>query len=437
MIHRFAPCLLILLLFIGCTPSPSTPGHPLAGSVPPASSAKRVLGTGPALASIRREPILRVRVATGQHQVRITATGLIQIAAGPGQTARSLTPPLTIERQSSRWLIREARGRTLTWPTANLYLTGANGGTLQLGAEASGAHYPGQLVLVADRDASRFHVVNHVPLERYLPGVIYRELYPGWHPQTFEAQAIAARSYALWEMTLRPSRAWDLESTTASQAYIGLTDHAKANHAVAATRGMVLAYQGHVVPAFYCSTVGRIAQDAVVAFPGRIANIAPLVGGPRGNWDQASPHDRWTITRRKEDLARRLAGWGRARHHPIAHLSGLQRISVSRRTRSGQRAAAVMITDAQRQLYELPAESFRQAANYAGQGLPALPKNQRLKSSQVEINIGPTTITFLGQGFGHGVGMSQFGAQAMAKAGYQAPAILKVYYPGAAISRAY
>ena len=82
------------------------------------------------------------------------------------------------------------------------------------------------------------------------------------------------------------------------------------------------------------------------------------------------------------------------------------------------------------------AEEFRRAVNYAAEGQPA-PK-QRINSSHlVSASVRGTEVVFVGQGYGHGVGMCQFGAEAKALAGLKAPAILGIYYPGAAVVRAY
>ncbi len=428
----------ILIALAACEPTPRqdaspVPDTPAANARPGASPPAIGPRPGPALSSIAREPTIRVRVAANQAQADIHGPGDLHVSPAPNVAPRIFTPPLRITRQQTNWILRDARGQTLAWAVPTLRVSHASDAPLSVGRTA----YPGQLVVVPAADERRLHVVNHLPLEQYLPGVVYRELYPNWSPAAFRAQAIAARSYALWEMTLQPHRAWDLESTTASQAYAGSTDHANANAAVAATRGMVLAYGGRVVPAFYNSTSGPIAQDAIVAFPNRAPNIPPLVGGPRGEWDRTSPHYRWQVTRTKQDLAARLAAWGRANRHPIAGLSGVNRINISRRTRSGPRPAAFLITDVNRGFHELPAESFRQAANHPAPGLGPVSRQQRLKSSFVTIQVNPTSITFAGHGFGHGVGMSQFGAQALAVQGHDHPAILRFYYPGSEIKRVY
>ena len=104
--------------------------------------------------------------------------------------------------------------------------------------------YPGRIELVANttkanQPTGTFDAINRVGMESYLPGVLSKELYPNWDLKTYRAQAIAARSYAIWEMNLpiRKNSHFDLEASQASQAYIGAKASDKARTAVADTAG--------------------------------------------------------------------------------------------------------------------------------------------------------------------------------------------------------
>jgi SpoIID/LytB domain protein len=99
------------------------------------------------------------------------------------------------------------------------------------------------------------------------------------------------------------------------------------------------------------------------------------------------------------------------------------------------RPARFAITDHHERTFTLPAESFRNACNYS-RPIPLEP-GQRLKSSLVHITLRGDQVVFTGQGFGHGVGLSQWGAQAMAADGRDVIEILATFYPGASIERAY
>ena len=280
-------------------------------------------------------------------------------------------------------------------------------------------------------------MVNHVQLERYLPGVLDRELYSHWHPQTYQSQAIAARSYAAARLARTQRRHFDLEATQASQVYGGTTGNRKALLAVRETRGMVLTYSETVVPAYYSSCSGGAGQDAVVAFPDA-PDMAPLRGRDHGVWGQDCPLFRWgPIKRDRGRLSRRLAAWGRHNAHPIGDLKHIGAIDIAARN-SVQRPTKFRIRDAQGDMYELGPEFFRYAVNFRGPGAPPLSAKAKLPSSHVSAVVDGQQVRFVdGRGFGHGVGMDQFGAEAMARRGHTAPAILSFYYPQSQLVQAY
>jgi SpoIID/LytB domain protein len=88
--------------------------------------------------------------------------------------------------------------------------------------------------------------------------------------------------------------------------------------------------------------------------------------------------------------------------------------------------------------YTLGPEQFRFACNSEAPGLGAVPKEQKLNSSHVQVTTGAAAVTFGGgRGYGHGVGLCQFGAQGLAKTGYNEYSILAYYYPGSRVVRAY
>ncbi len=201
-----------------------------------------------------------------------------------------------------------------------------------------------------------------------------------------------------------------------------------------------MSYGGYVVPAFYSSTCGGTSQAAGVAFPklGGAIDLAPLRSERRGDWCRSSKYYRWgPITRSASQLAQRLAQWGRANDHAIAELRGLGRIDITERTGAG-RPSQFTITDTAGHRYTLAPEAFRFACNETVRGLPALTSKQQLRSSHVQVRVKGSAVQFWdGRGWGHGVGMCQWGAQGMAEQGYNAKAILQHFYPGAHVQRLY
>ncbi len=392
--------------------------------------------SGISVREVGREPVVRVRIA---QQVQRATLGGAPGGGGAGGGSRinisgtAMAGPVEVQRHGGRFAVRSTStpGPWLGFDTARLHIAPAAGGHVSF----QGSEFPGQLILLA-RDGAGFDVINAVPIESYLPGVLERELFPKWHRQTYEAQAIAARSYAIAHLPLSRDKAFDLESTVASQAYGGAGQNTTALAAVEATRGKVLTWQGRVIPAYYSSNAGGTGQDAAPAIKGG-PDIAPLRGVSHGGWAAASPRFSWgPIARDRADLTTRLAAWGRANRHPVANLRGLADVIVAHRNSAG-RPTGFIVTDVSGQRFAMGPEQFRFAANFVGTGTAPLPESLTLYSSFVELRPEAGRIIITGRGHGHGVGMDQWAAQAMALRGHSHTAILAFFYPGARIDTAY
>lgn len=418
---------------------------------------------GVLLTAAASEPVVRVRVGRALERVELHAAGGLWLTGGgDGHRLAVEAPPVTVWRErggagvveDEAYFIRDAKGETLRWATPTLEVSRrGEAGDVMLDGRA----YPGTLVLrpaagdavgavaMAVAVAGRLDVVNHVGLEAYLPGVLERELYASWPAATFEAQAVAARSYAIWERALQASRdpsaggrGWDLESDVASQAYIGTATNPKAVDAVRRTRGVVLAYDGRVLPAFYSSTCGGRGQDAAAVFADRVDDLPPLRGVPRERCCEASKKYRWRGERDAATLATRLAAWGRVNRHPVGAMRGLSAVRIAVRNGAG-RPTGYAVTDGSGRVFTLDAEQFRFACNFdGGDAGSKLEASMKLLSGDVEPRIDAGRVIFdEGRGYGHGVGMCQWGARGRALAGERYSQILAAYYGRASLMRAY
>ena len=299
--------------------------------------------------------------------------------------------------------------------------------------------YPGSLRLIArtDINPNAFDIINIVPIEAYLPGVVAGELFSHWHLQTKAAQAIAARSFACSEHAYFTGRRdYDVTDTAQSQMYIGAIQHEETRKAVTMTKGMVLEYENKLVPGYYSSCCGGAAARAVdVIGKHKANNVAPLHGRVGEDVCVNVKIANWTVKRPVLTLTRRLIEYGTK--HKRQELSGLAEItSISIvKTNQNQRPTHYKITDSVNHSAEMSAEAFMRAANYTGQGLnaPAEP----LISSFVDVKIADSQATFQGKGLGHGAGLCQYGAEELAKDGRDYREILSWYYPGAKIVEAY
>jgi stage II sporulation protein D len=144
--------------------------------------------------------------------------------------------------------------------------------------------------VIVKRKPDGLLVVNELPLDRYLRGVVPWEVPVGWHEATYEAQAVAARSYTL--ATLHPGADFDLYPDTRDQMYGGIrAERPETNLAVGATAGQVLTYGGAVIRAYYFSTSGGWTSAVQDAWPGR--RPEPYLVSVQDPYDAISPHHRW------------------------------------------------------------------------------------------------------------------------------------------------
>lgn len=144
--------------------------------------------------------------------------------------------------------------------------------------------------VVVKRRSGGLMAVNVLPLDRYLRGVVPWEAPTGWHVATYEAQAVAARSYTL--ATLHPGQDFDLYPDQRSQMYGGIrAERPETNLAIGATAGQVLAYDGRIITAYYFSSSGGRTSAVQDAWPG-MAPEPYLVSVP-DPYDYISPHHVW------------------------------------------------------------------------------------------------------------------------------------------------
>jgi stage II sporulation protein D len=267
------------------------------------------------------------------------------------------------------------------------------------GASFDGVAYDGALRLVAQGD--RLLVVNVLDLERYLRGVVPAEMQGSWPLEALKAQAVAARTYTLERLT--PERPYDICATTDCQVYRGRAlEHPAANEAIRATDGLVLTYGGVLARTYYHSDAGGHTASAFEVWGESLPYLPGVPDVPN-----SSPHGSWSA-RIDVGLASVLlerAGVG---------IGTLQRLVVLETSGSGRVVAAELIGSGGR-------------VRLDGSRLRTQLRSWGLRSTRFSMT---GDLSVRGQGWGHGVGMSQYGALAQAQAGRSFAEILDSYYPG-------
>ncbi len=235
-------------------------------------------------------PTVRVLLADGKSSVVIGSTGRFRVADATG---RKFMLPAGSQRVS-RWfsvLARKHRRRLLRFPLR--FAPGTAPLTL------NGAPYRGSLMVT-----SGLAVVNAVPLESYLRGVVPAEMPSHWLRQALEAQAVAARSYVL--ASLRPGSRFDVYADMRSQVYLGIrAERPSTDAAVAGTAGQIVTWRGVVAKTYFASTSGGRTAANEDAWPG--SRPVPYLRSVPDPYDSISPYHRWRpVVLSAAGLGRRL-----------------------------------------------------------------------------------------------------------------------------------
>ena len=255
-------------------------------------------------------------------------------------------------------------------------------------------------------------VVNELPLEAYLAGVLKAEASEQWGMEMLKAQAIVARSYAAYHRQLNQAKPYHIVASTAHQQYAGrVAPDSPIWTAVRETDGQVLLWEGQLFPAFYHTDSGGHTEDPRLVFA---RNNLPALPAVRVEFFSGSPYFYWTLDLGLSELAAVLKKGGIS-VGAITRLEVVERspsLRVSRLVVHGNRGSAT-----------LRGNDFRRLIGY-----------DTLKSTLFAVAVDGETAHFAGRGYGHGAGMDQWGAKAMAEQGYTARQILEYYYPGATFS---
>lgn len=247
-------------------------------------------------------------------------------------------------------------------------------------------------------------VVNIVDVEKYLYGVLPQEISPTWPMEALKAQAVAARTFAYYKLENPDSKLYDLDDSMYSQVYRGFSgERDRTNKAVDLTKNQVMTYRGRIIIAYYHACSGGITEDPRYAWGKKIPYLKS-VSSPC----EDSPHYKWKKILTAKYLARKLG------------VKDVSDIKVVSRTPSG-RAAKLMIVTGDKTFF-MSGTSFRQKIGVFV-----------IKSTLFEVYKQGDRFIFEGRGWGHGVGMCQWGARSFALRGWDYKRILKYYYPGVKI----
>lgn len=306
--------------------------------------------------------------------------------------------------------------------------------------------YPGRLRLQKNAYGS-YTLINDVPIESYLRGVVPNEIGAKAPYNAVEAQTIIARTYALRNLRRFFIDGYELSADVHCQVYKGLSGaDPNSDRAISATKGQVLTYQNQLVDALYSSTTGGVTAKfsdvwngldrpylkPVIDSAGNIWNLARQSLASEQNFQQFININRgfnevgwktfrWRRESSIEELTKDLHKYLEVNRSPFASFQKLQGLQVVERSPGGRILKLSVQTDIG--TFNLLKDEVRSAFS--------APRSTLFYLEPVKKDGNPLWgYAFVGGGFGHGVGLSQTGSYRLAALGWTSKRILNFYYPG-------
>ncbi|MGB3297896.1 MAG: SpoIID/LytB domain-containing protein [Phormidesmis sp.] len=341
---------------------------------------------------------LRVAIAQGKTAINIgsSTTGIISNGSNQALYQLPKLQGITLKADTNGVDLTNG-GQTLSESNA-FWLEPSEDGLVWIGDK----WYRGRVQVTTEN--GELTAVNYVDLEDYLYSVVGSEMPTSWPQAALQSQAVAARSYALYKRSKSRSPLYDLNSTTASQVYKGIAQEAPSTiAAVETTSNQVVTYSGQVIEAIFHSSSGGHTENASEVW----SSDVPYLRGV-ADYDQNAPVYSWQKSFSLSEFSNKVGGVGTVRS-----------LGTPRLTTQGRVASMSITGDRGTQTFK--GSDLRSALD--------------LRSTRFTIQMNGNNVTVAGFGFGHGVGMSQWGARSLAEQGWSFEQILEHYYQSTAIAQ--
>ncbi len=336
---------------------------------------------------------LRVAIKEGVSRVQVGSSTKAIVRDSAGQQVGEIAPLNAFNAQGGGGNVVLGQ-----WRSQRLWIEPTASGVVWIGDR----WYRGRTELVPTNGG--LTAVNYVNLEDYLYSVLGSEMFPTWPLEALKAQAVAARSYAIYKLSSGNNSVYDLGDTTTWQVYKGVESEALPTHqAVDATAGQVMTYGGKVILAVFHSASGGHTENVEDIWK----QALPYLRGV-ADYDQGAPVFEWTKNFSRAQLSSLISGVG-----------NVVEMRAERTTPQGR--VVTMLVKGDRASKRISGSDLRNALD--------------LKSTLFVVNPAGDGFQVRGRGFGHGLGLSQWGAHNLATQGINYQQILDHYYQNATLAR--
>ncbi|MBP2649541.1 MAG: SpoIID/LytB domain protein [Firmicutes bacterium] len=389
-------------------------------------------------APFSQEPLIRVGILSNQSQIVISANqefSLVEDTTGKVLGRYLPCDKVTITINGGKLALNS---KVITATEVRVAVPKVGGPDIQVNANV----YRGEIRLHRTVGKQGVTAVNILPLEKYLCGIVPKEISPQWPAETLKAQAVAARTYAIYSLNKHNADGYDVCADTDCQVYGGLSaEDDRTTAAVNATVGLVMVYQDKVIPAvFHCSSGGYTENSENVW-----GGYSQFLRGVK-DFDEKSPYYKWEKRLTGLEVAKILGQAG-------YEIGEFKAVELSPLTTPGKFAADRGVSGRVKQVCFVGTNG-----NVVLSGTEVR-RILGLRSSLFDIKVQPVVTTeknvsslnkgvrivdviINGYGWGHGLGLSQWGAKAMAEQAMPGnkeyfKTILKHYYSGVSLEKEY
>lgn len=265
------------------------------------------------------------------------------------------------------------------------------------------SHYRGFIIISAE--AEGLCAVNHVPVEQYLYGVVPKEMPYTWPKHALMAQSVAARTYALYIKKKSANKSYDVEASTSSQVYGGYgVEKTESNSAIDETRNQIIIHDGKLIIAYFHSNSGGHTENSQNVWSAAL----PYLKGVPDKFSKNIPNSAWEYSLPYDTIRKQLNNYG-------MNIEFVKELKPIGKSQSGRILKMMVFSD--KVGHEITSNNFRIKIGAT-----------KIRSALFQVEPYPQGVLIKGKGYGHGVGMSQWGARNMAQAGFNYQNILKHYY---------
>lgn len=377
-------------------------------------------------AASQKQEYIRVGLLQGQETVTISAENDFVIKDIDNKKNYKYDKSKNVMvRQSERKIYIDKKGKE----TTTLIVAVKNNAPVIVNNQ----HYRGTLIIQPHK--AGLTVINRLLLEDYLRGVVAKEMPYNWSKEALKAQAVAARTFALYDKTDKKHarEGFDVCATTDCQTYGGIASETSAtDNAIKATSGQIITYANEPICAVFHAASGGFTENSEDVWKVTVPYLRSV-----DDSTEQSPYTSWSTQITIDDLSKTLA----RQYTNIGTIKEIDTTNFPQNIKKNSKAKVIKFAGSNKKTLELTGAQLRSLLGLKSNNftLSLIQDKKQLKDSKKLKITKPdkTVLQINGKGLGHRLGMSQWGAKSLAENGKNYKQILQHYYSDVSIKSIY